>query len=59
MNNHIALHHIKRTIEALEVAGAVENARLVRLDMQQAGEDLRQLLMVRDNALDLLERTAA
>lgn len=59
MNAYIAKFHINRTIEALEAAGAHDDARLVAFDLMRAGEDLRELLMVRDDALDMLERTAA
>jgi hypothetical protein len=58
MNAYIAKFHITRTIEALEAAGSHDDARLVGLDLMRAGEDLRELLMVRDDALDMLERTA-
>jgi hypothetical protein len=59
MNVNIARFHINRTLEALEAAGASDEAALVRLDLMRAGDDLRELLMVRDDALDMLERTAA
>lgn len=59
MNVNIARFHVTRALEALEAAGATADAQLVRLDLMRAGDDLRELLMVRDDALDLLERTAA
>jgi hypothetical protein len=59
MTAAILIAEITAAAEAIQAAGAAEDARLLRLDLWRAGEDLRELLMTRDDAEDMLERIAA
>jgi hypothetical protein len=59
MTAAILIAEITAAAEAIQAAGTAEDARLLRLDLWRAGEDLRKLLMTRDDAEDMLERIAA
>lgn len=54
MNTKALRHELLEAVAMLEALGAEQDAKLLHGDVLRAGHDLRELLMVRDDAERLL-----